>query len=158
MSRMFMPQQTAFSYWRSAHTLISDVEDYKETTILNLTNLGEETQVTIQPYLHPRAAVLRTNFWTSKLVELGEVYFFLIFCSTFMSRRMFRATKQFLRPCVILPSSANTNFGQLNIFHEQNLYSGCFSPRESGKAHLKSQTYEGGCLQALCHSAIVPKV
>ena len=57
-----MPQQTAFSYWRSAHTLISDVEDYKETTILNLTNLGEETQVTIQPYLHlhPRAGVLGT--------------------------------------------------------------------------------------------------
>ena len=50
-----MPQQTAFSYCRSAHTLISDAEDYKETTFLNLTNLGEGTQFTIQPYLHPRA-------------------------------------------------------------------------------------------------------
>ena len=77
---MFMPQQTAFSYCRSAHTLISDVEDYKETTILNLTNLGEETQVTIQPYLHlhPRAGVLGTKFQSNKLVELGEVYFILL--------------------------------------------------------------------------------
>ena len=80
MSRMFMPQQTAFSYCRSAHTLISDAEDYKETTFLNLTNLGEGTQVTIQPYLHihPRAGVFSTNFRSNKLVELGEVYFVLL--------------------------------------------------------------------------------
>ena len=87
---MFMPQQTAFSYWRSAHTLISDVEDYKETTILNLTNLGEETQVTIQPYLHlhPRAGVLGTKFQSNKLVELGEVYFFNLLQYFYVSKNV----------------------------------------------------------------------
>ena len=76
-----------------------------------------------------------------------------------MSRRMFRATKQFLRPSVILPLSAYTNFGQLNIFHEQNMFSGCFSQRKwkgsSEKPNLWRRVSSGSMSLSHCPESLV---
>ena len=72
---------------------------------------------------------------------------------------MFRTTKQFLRLSVILPSSTNTNFGQSNIFHEQNLFSGCFSQRKwkgsSEKPNLWRRMSSGSMSLSHCPESLV---